>query len=261
MERHSRPRVRPGVISRLGAGPTGAGLPGAVLAGAIVLLGTSTAWASDRWTPRDFPASVWADQRCSATLIGDRVLLTAAHCFKSDMTARIRFGQAVYDGVCDTAVKFTRGRVKADVALCLLRAPVPLNRFERISLAPDAVRVRQCLLLTGFGRRNRVKAGALIIGDSVVVSVDNGEVETSGGLLTTSGDSGGAGYRVADGRRVIVGINVRVARETNTSYAALLSASADFITSWLAAKTKAETRTDDRVWICGLNGPAARCQP
>lgn len=196
---------------------------------------------------------------CTATIIGPRVVLTAAHCVRTGWRGEIRWAGAKVSVRCDRHPRYMGGR-EFDVALCLTDTALafPTGQApERLSasIAPPAQQAP--LLLQGYGCR-RVggdgPSGVLWEGDTRVLesAAEARVVTTQGGAAVCFGDSGGAAYeRAGDLRRVIIGVNARgdiVAKSwlTNLAHPDITQ----FVTAWMR-------RNDAQV--CGLTAHLAPC--
>jgi hypothetical protein len=106
----------------------------------------------------DWPASFYPTLKangqdassCSATLVGPRALLTAAHCIADGGQAELRHGGQSYVGRCEQAKPSYHSPESPDWAMCLMSTDVPV-RYETISLDVSVLRRDERLKLTGFG--------------------------------------------------------------------------------------------------------------
>ena len=206
--------------------------------------------------PKDWPASPWVGN-CSSTLVGERVLITAAHCVSDGGTKAFQIGATRYSATCTHHPAY-RQNSTADWALCLVGAPVPEIPFETIA-KPGEVACASAVkfLWTGFGCRVWGEGidGKLRIGTAAATKCPSGtnyDTVTKSSVALCSGDSGGGGYLVTGGVRKYVGTNSR-SNKTDTSYVSSTYTRAffDWATAWAAGNgTK----------ICGVHDDAARCR-
>ena len=147
---------------------------------------------------------------CTATLIGPRVIITAAHCAETGETSRF-----AYDGQQYSAV-ITRSPLYPDpdhdLALGLLNSPISM-RFANIGGTPG---LSEDFILTGYGCTDSDGGGSdgvLRIGDSTVVGFDGYDFISKriDGAALCFGDSGGPAYVDMDDpfveRHVFLGVN------------------------------------------------------
>lgn len=209
----------------------------------------------------DWPASVYmrtSNSACSATVVGERVLMSAAHCMANGSSVTFNAGPNKYTARCEHHPNY-RGNSTADVAYCLVDRPVTGISFERIATNMN-LRVGDTVRLTGYGcirpGGGGGNDGIFRIGTADVTSVPSGnnfDVVTRGGAALCFGDSGGAAYfEYPDGKREIFGVNSR-GNIKNVSYlpALALPAMQNFATEWA---------TKNGVQICGINQGARACR-
>lgn len=207
--------------------------------------------------PADWPASPWVGN-CSSTLIGPKVLITAAHCVGNGGSKSFTINNTRYSAVC-THNESYRGNSTADWALCLVSQPVVGVKFESIATASEAeCKVGKKYLWTGYGcqRWGGTIDGKFRIGMVATTRCPSGndyDTVTRGSVALCSGDSGGGGYVVMEnGDRKVVGTNSR-SNTTDTSYVS--STYTDKFRSW--AKSWGDSK---RVSICGIHADAVDCR-
>lgn len=169
---------------------------------------------------------------CTGSLVGPRVLLTAAHCI--DATKRIVLKRSTSDieGNCDVAKEYANDLDQsADYALCLLKVPITDIKYERVNFKSGAISEGMTLLLSGFGCQNLADAhsGIFAIGDATVTAISdtNNLISTYGDASVCFGDSGGPAFLTSGSRdgklRLLVSLNSS-GDLTGTSYLASTSA-------------------------------------
>ncbi|MFL6846355.1 MAG: trypsin-like serine protease [Allosphingosinicella sp.] len=170
----------------------------------------------------DWPATLIADLSgggyCTASLIGPRALLTAAHCVDLGKApgsppplaggGEVRIQGRVFQLSCEiepsyTAAAYRRGqsRASADYALCTLPASVDLTRLAPESISTQALPVGRAILMAGYGCTNisidqqgqlnyTSGDGKLRMGDERISFVgDKAADEAVGVYVTTQNDS------------------------------------------------------------------------
>jgi hypothetical protein len=206
---------------------------------------------------------------CTSTIVGERVVITAAHCLDENAATQIRFDdQNVVNLSCNHHPRYQPSYLFADVALCFSASPIPAAKFafENLDLRVTTVRMGTSLFLLGFGCRdvldvdNPAKSGQLYGGSAKVFKLptrDEDHISTNDGVVICPGDSGGAGYILAaqgepGGPRSIIGINSGYYAQARVSaITPLTGLVAAFISDW---------STDNKATICGVHGPASNCR-
>lgn len=205
---------------------------------------------------RDFGASlkyVGNAQNCTATMIGPRTVLIAAHCVKDKAVGIVRVGGHTIGATCHRPSVYAAGH--HDLALCGTASDVTLPHdaaYERINLSSAVPALQDTVLLQGFGCQGvggTGRTGVLAEGEAAVDSLDaaNGEIRTVGGVAVCSGDSGGAVYLRIGARRMVVAVNARGDLKLKSTLTSTAGANLrSFIDGWTEK-------------ICGRDGDARNC--
>lgn len=214
--------------------------------------------------PRDYPASFYSASRsgrCTSTLVGPRVLLTAAHCVGNGATATVHHAGRSARSRCTHAPDYSSNPT-ADWALCLFDTDLTGIVYETISINPGLVTVGTELQLTGFGCTDfdgtGGNDGVYRIGEAPVTGLPNGndyDIVTEGDVALCFGDSGGPAFRYLDAqrqRRVQVSVNSR-GNIRDTSYLSSLSTAPaiQFLDRWSSA---------NGARICGIHRDTPNCR-
>jgi hypothetical protein len=204
---------------------------------------------------------------CTSTIVGDRVVVTAAHCLFDGVPLQIGFdNQTTAHLRCDRHPSYDVNGYFADVALCV--SDTAFSRqflYENLDLSVTHVRSQTDLYLLGYGCRdvrdtqNLAKTGQLYGGKSTVTFMSRlpgGHYLAEDGVVICPGDSGGAAYLLKDmnkraGPRSIVGINSEYsAVGRSSSITGLTDTVATFVRDW---------SSDAKVAICGVQPEANNC--
>jgi hypothetical protein len=212
--------------------------------------------------PEEWPASVYAHMEnnaaCSATLVGERVLLIASHCVQDG--GRVSFAAHAnnYTARCSRH-PFYEKNLTADWTLCLVERPVTGVLFESIGVN-EKIAIGDLVTLSGYGCTHLNGGGGndgiFRIGTAAIEGLpykDDFDVVTRGGAALCFGDSGGSAYLVKSDKRVIFGVNSRGDIHT-TSYL-----------PWVASETflnwaRDWARNSNNVRICGIHEDALYCR-
>lgn len=212
--------------------------------------------------PKDWPASVYArmgNSACTATVVGERVLIIASHCVAHGGTASFSIGANAYTSTCSRSPLYRQG-TDHDLALCKISTPVRGIAFENVNQDASLIQVGREILLTGYGCIHEGGGGGndgiFRIGEAKIIQLPSPyDLVAQGKAALCFGDSGGAAYLYTDDaktRRVQVTTNSKGDIRT-TSYLTSTSsqASIDFLKSWSTANS---------VSICGVSADAVGCR-
>jgi len=224
--------------------------------------------------PKKFPATLLFDGRCTATIIGRRSIVTAAHCVGNGATGTVLLDGKNYGAVCahhpaySTPSECMKGiqplTCTADIALCKTNvdlAAVGL-KYEVVQTDRSKLAVDQPMVLLGYGctTTGGAAAGVLYVGNSKLEALSNLKpsvfndyfMKISGPTLVCKGDSGAGNFDVADpATRSVIGVTARV----------------DATTSFLVQTTDARIINFMKTWssvnaapICGVTSNAQGCR-
>ena len=135
---------------------------------------------------------------CTGSLIGKKVLLTAAHCTEEGGELIFEYKRNVYKGKCELAPDYTRSVGDQDMALCKLDKSFPGPLAEVSKKAP---RMGESVVLIGYGCVNPGGGGGndgiLRVGAAPVVKESTDEYysfHAQGSSALCFGDSGGPSF-------------------------------------------------------------------
>jgi hypothetical protein len=206
--------------------------------------------------PSEFKASPWVGN-CTAAIVGERVLFTAAHCVSNGGSKTFTIGTTRYSSKCTHHPEY-RNNSTADFAVCLIDKPVTGDlEFEAVATSTD-YQLGQMFLLSGYGCQKWGGGldGKYRIGRAKITKLPSGtnyDTITQGDVALCSGDSGGPAWFVyPDGSRKLAGVNSR-SNTTTTSYLSshAVKTAQDFYKSWAS---------NNSVRICGIHQDAVKCR-
>jgi hypothetical protein len=177
-------------------------------------------WVSTLTTTLPGAAGV---ESCTATIVGPRTILTAAHCLRYATSMKFNANGKSYNATCAGAEKYTIDRnADADYALCFATDPVQGVPYQTLSTDPGELRSVTMLTLAGYGcisDPDRLYDG-FNIGPAAIekwpgdLLLTPNAVVVRGGAAVCLGDSGGGAYIQRSGAsRVLVAINAKLNSE------------------------------------------------
>ncbi len=202
-------------------------------------------------SPGEYPEIVQiqtGNALCTATLIGPRVILTAAHCAGTGAISKFRYDGQDFEAVMTRSPLYPG--VDHDIALGLVNKSISV-RYADIGGTPG---LSEDIILTGYGCTSgdgNGSDGILRVGISTVVGFDGYDFITKrlDGSALCFGDSGGPSYVDMDDpfveRHTLLGVNskgniIDTSLITRTDH----PDSGDFLRSW---------SDENNVDICGIN--------
>lgn len=225
------------------------------------VLGKDAAPANPLNWPATFTFKNSEGGACTATAIGQKVILTAAHCVTN--------GQSGTASTSSTSAKVTcfhhpdyPDDISADFALCSLEDGKALPKFiggyERINTDAAVVPIFSKVILLGYGclqpggiDRN---FGSLYQGPAEIRRLPKNDnfILVAGDAAVCFGDSGGGAFSAASADRKLIAVNARGDISRN---------------SWLASTHRAlfvdwarKWSSDKKIHICGIDAAAQDCR-
>jgi hypothetical protein len=225
--------------------------------------------------PKNWQASFYtqsAGGSCTASIVGDRVLLTAAHCVANGATVTLRRGGTPYRAVCEHAPEYVGGgrdAATADYALCAIEKSVPGVPAERVNANAASLTLGTQVLLTGFGcttdQGTGGNDGVYRIGEATIVSLpsgNNNDITASGGAALCFGDSSGPAFINGSGSgRLQISVNSRVENRDPTGVNLGLRSFLSSLTTPQSVKFLKDWSSRNKLMICGVDPQATTCRP
>lgn len=187
--------------------------------------------------PGEFPEVVYISMggsRCSATVIGERVILTAAHCGSTGSTATFQIGQTQYSARLERAPNYPSQ--DHDISLGLVSKPI--TEVKPVNVG-GSYAVGKIITLAGYGCINPGGGGGndgiLRVGETKITGQQSYDMVSSmpNGAALCFGDSGGPAFEIISSKHYVLGVNSKGnIRDTNYNTRTDLTASKQFFQAW-----------------------------
>ncbi len=211
--------------------------------------------------PALWPATLVFDTpaRCTATVVGPKALITAAHCLDASNTGSAILAGQTISLTCKVNPSYPNDQT-ADVAMCATSATItaPGLKYEVLNNEPGLVKVKDSVVLLGFGCTTigGNVSDVLFVGSAAIkrTPLNFQRYEAEGGAQICEGDSGGAGYRVlSSSKRVVFAVNESRAPHEPLSYLSSVTTpdNMTFIRSWAVSTGNS---------LCGFDTGVSGCR-
>ena len=150
---------------------------------------------------------------CTATLIGKKTVLTAAHCVQGKSAATFRVGGLTYQVAKITVHPNYSSSVLNAYDLAVLVLSQPVSGITPHALAKGTPKVGETVTIVGFGITSTgwKNSGTKRVTTNTISSVKSQYIRFSGASggkgNVCSGDSGGPSFRNQGGNEVLVGVH------------------------------------------------------
>jgi hypothetical protein len=199
---------------------------------------------------------------CTATAVGARVILTAAHCLENSSTGIVKINGRDITVNCEYHPNYPTD-IGADFALCQTNndLPVPDMGFETVDVNSQRPAQNENVTLLGYGCLTASgqdhNFGSLFYGDARVTQIRDkyGFVQTRGGSAVCFGDSGGGAYFALNATGTIRRLFAVNARGDIAQISWLTPTASQTFFSWAQAWTAPR-----KVSICGIGQDTSNCR-
>lgn len=146
---------------------------------------------------------------CTATLVGKKTVLTAAHCCKPSVNILFQLGTKVHQVTKVIPHPSWTSLYKHDIGLAILKDPLTVGPAEAGTVSPTA---GMKITLVGFGRTatNVKDSGKKRKASNTIAGVSSGYFTVTGSGSgvgnTCTGDSGGPVFTLVGGKEKMVGV-------------------------------------------------------
>lgn len=219
---------------------------------------------ADPASTTDWPATLVFRTRsggCTATAVGKRVVLTAAHCVADGQKGSITTNGQKARVTCNHHPDYPSPDSSADFALCYSTRDLAFTPYENVNTVSSIGDKDESITLLGFGciKKNGTDRSFGYLYKGTALATNNPSSSTlytitKGGAAVCFGDSGGGAYATTATGRVLMGVNSK----GDISLFSLLSTTATgSFSSW--ARNWLDEDDHDGARICGIDPAAVSC--